>query len=41
MNDFYQIRYEGKLIGLDHYHRLHAAALDFLTRALSVALGTE
>ena len=34
MNDFKRIRYEGKLIGIDHYHQLHAAAQDFLSRTL-------
>ena len=37
MNDFYQIRYEGKLIGIEHYHQLHAAAVDFLTSAVRTA----
>ena len=35
MSDFHRIRYEGKVIGLDHYHQLHTAALNFLTRTLS------
>lgn len=35
MNDFQRIRFEGKLIGIEHYNRLHAAALDFLTSALA------
>ena len=37
MNDFYQIRYEGKLIGIENYHQLHAAAMDFLTSAVRTA----
>ncbi len=37
MNDFYQIRYAGKLIGIEHYNQLHAAAMEFLTSAVRAA----
>lgn len=35
MNDFRRIRYEGKLIGIEHYNQLHAVAMGFLTSALA------
>ncbi len=35
MNDFHRIRYEGKLIGIEHYNQLHQAAMDFLINALT------
>jgi len=34
MNDFKRIRYQGKVIGIDHYNQLHQNALTFLIHAL-------
>ena len=35
MRDFKRIRYQGKLIGIDHYNGLHEVALEFLTNNLT------
>ena len=34
MNDFKRIRHQGRLIGIEHYNRLHVAAMQFLTSAV-------